>query len=322
LLTAPVGRFLLVVMGRVGRRILDFGRAGALAAGTAFLLGVWFQGMARLGFRGFYPDGLADFLIVTAAGVAAGATLGFAAPAAGALAVVGRVAGTAAGATAIGGAFAGLTAVLVKVLDVSEGSLPLYFVPVGLGLVAVGLRRIPRSRAGRIALGVPVALLLLMRLGALWPAGAHAITRLLFPLPAAVARAELEKHGWGPLAIDDRTRIVAFDMTPAYHTDVRHLESETTLRFTLEVAKPYFEDACGDVHSNQPEVPPWVLAYPDRQACLKEHPPRREVIFEMVHRWPSPCCLYQVKQRRPGERIATRQTWPFVFHRFAWTAAR
>jgi hypothetical protein len=43
-------------MGKVAGRVLEVVRAGALAVGTAFLLGLWFQGMARLGLRGVYPE--------------------------------------------------------------------------------------------------------------------------------------------------------------------------------------------------------------------------------------------------------------------------
>ena len=45
-------------------------------------------------------------------------------------------------------------------------------------------------------------------------------------------------------------------------------------------------------------------------------------MFEMVHISPSPCCLFRVKERHPGEQFEARQTWPFVFHQLRWQAQR
>src|SRR5204863_368878 len=132
------------------------------------------------------------------------------------------------------------------------------FAAMGLALVAVGLRRIPRSRAARVALGVPVALLLIMRLLVLWPDGAHAITRKLFPLPPATVKSELQRVGWGQLAIDDRTRIVALETSPSYRTENSYLVSDSTMKFTLEAVRPFYEDACGDLTTEPPVVPPFV----------------------------------------------------------------
>lgn len=309
-------------MGRPGRRILDFARAGALAAGTAFLLGLWFQGMAELGFRGHYPNGFSDFLIVAIAGVAAGATLGFPAPAAGALAVLGRIAGTTATGIAIAAPLGLFTALLGKWLDAGQDGLTIYFLLVGLSLVAVGLRRAPRTVAARLAVGVPIALLVASRLLAHWPEGAHALTRRLFPLRPAAARAELERAGWGPLGLDGRTRIVAFEAAPRYRTESSRLASDVTMKLTLEVAKPFFQDGCGELYGSRPTVPAWVRVYSTQEACLKEHPHRRDVQYDRYFRRPSPCCLFEVRQRQPGERIAATRIWLFQFSKLAWRAAR
>jgi len=99
-------------------------------------------------------------------------------------------------------------------------------------------------------------------------------------------------------------------------------QSDGEAAFTLEVAKPFFEDGCRDLHDSQPVVPAWVRAYPNQAACLKEHPTRWDRRYEMYSRQPSPCCLYEVKERHPGERIATSQRWPFIFDKLAWRAYR
>jgi hypothetical protein len=144
-------------MGKLGRRLLDLVRAGARAAGAAALLGVWFQGMARLGFREVYPNSLADVLIIALTGVMLGVGLGFPSSPERRLALLGRFAGTAVLGIAIGAALVGITFLLAKVLDVPERKFPLYFVPMGLALVGVGLRRIPRGTLARVALAVAVA---------------------------------------------------------------------------------------------------------------------------------------------------------------------
>jgi hypothetical protein len=309
-------------MGKLARRLVEVLRAGALAAGTSFLLGVWCQGMARLGFRGVYPDGLPDFLAVFGLGVAAGAALGWATPAARPLHLMGRVAGTALAAILVGGALGGFTAVLVKFTRMAERDLPYYFVPVGLALVAVGLQRLPRSTVARVALGVPVALLVVSRLLVLWPDGAHAITRKVFPLPPATVRSELERVGWGQLAIDNRTKIVDFQTTPSYHTENSYLVSESTMKFTLEAIRPFFEDACGQLSTSRPTIPAFVHNYPTQQACEKEHPARKEVRFEMYHYQHSPCCVFEVKERHPGEQFNTTRKWDFIFQHLAWRAVK
>jgi hypothetical protein len=309
-------------MGKLGRRLLDFVRAGALAAGAAALLGVWFQGMARLGFREVFPDGLADVLAIAVTGLLLGVGLGFPSPPVGRPALVGRFAGTAVMGMAIGAALVGITFLLAKVLDVPERKFPVYFVVMGLALVGVGLRRLPRGTPARVALAVPVALLVVSRLMVLWPDGAHAITRRIFPLPAAIVRSELERLGWGQLAIDQRTRVVTLETSPSYHTESSYLLSDSTLRFTLEAVRPFHEDACGDLHSEPPVVPAFVRAYPTREACEKEHPARNEVRFEMFQHQPSPCCVFETKERHPGEQFHATRKWEFVFKNLVWRAAR
>jgi len=235
---------------------------------------------------------------------------------------VGRAAGTSLCGIAIAAALGGVTALLVKVLGVAERDLPLYFLVVGAALLVVGLRRVPRSTAARIALGVPVALLLITRLLALWPAGAHAITRELFPLSPDTVRSELERVGWGPLAIDERTKLVAFDTTPSYRTEGSYLVSDSTMKFTLEAVRPFYQDACGALTTEPPFIPPFVRDYPTREACEKEHPARHFTMFEKYHHRPSPCCVFEVRQRQPGERFNAARKWEFVFLKLAWRASR
>jgi hypothetical protein len=309
-------------MGKLGRRLLDFVRAGALAAGTAALLGVWFQGMARLGFREVYPNGLADVLIIALTGVLLGVWLGFPSPPERRLALLGRFTGTAALGIDIGAALVGVTLVLAKVLDVPERKFPIYFVVMGLALAGVGLRRIPRGTPARVALAVPVALLVLSRLMVLWPDGAHAVTRRLFPLPPEIVRSELERLGWGQLAIDQRTKVVALETSPSYRTENSYLLSDSTLKFTLEAVRPFYEDACGDLHTEAPVVPAFVRAYPTREACEKDHPARNEVRFEMFQHFASPCCVFESKQRHPGEQFHATRKWEFIFKNLVWRASR
>src|SRR5205814_8118739 len=192
-----------------------------------------------------YPDSLADFLIVTIAGIALGSALGFPSPAPGWAARLGRVAGTALAGLALGAALGGISALLVGKLGVPERKLPISFLPVSVPLVALGLRRLPRARWARFAVGLPVAGLAVMRLLALWPAGAHAITRRILPLGHGAVRAELSHRGWGPMAGDGRTRLIALESTPSYRTDDGWLAGDADMKFTLEVTKPFFEDACG-----------------------------------------------------------------------------
>lgn len=305
----------------IRRTLLDLLRAGALATGAAFLLGVWLQGLAKLGFRGTYPDGLADFLGVFLAGVALASWLGWPTPAGRPLALLGRVAGTALFAIAVAAAFGGIAALLAGKLGVRERDFPYYFTPVGAALVAVGLRRLPRSLAGRIALGVPVGLLVIMRLLVFWPPGAHVITRRLFPLNPRSARAEVNRVGWGPGFHGQRTRLVSLEAAPTYGDDGNHhLTANADLELGVEVTKLFYEDFCGDVHDERPQPADWVRAYPDAASCLKEHPTTYHVLSEMASRVPSPCCLYQAKERRPGERINLAVRWPFIFIRGAWRA--
>jgi hypothetical protein len=305
----------------IRRTLLDLLRAGALATGTAFLLGVWLQGLAKLGFRGSYPDGLADFLSVTVAGIALGSWLGWPAPVGRPLVLLGRIAGTALFAIIVGAAFGGLAALLAGKFDVAERNLPYYFTPAGAALVAVGLRRLPRSLAGRIALGVPVGLLVIMRLLVFWPSGAHVITRRIFPLTPTSALPEVNRVGWGAASHGQRTHLVSLEVTPTYGDDGNHhLTANADLKLGVDVTKLFYEDFCGDVHDERPQPADWVRAYPDAASCLKEHPSTYHVLSEMASRVPSPCCLYQTKERRPGERINLGVRWPFAFIRGAWRA--
>jgi hypothetical protein len=173
-----------------------------------------------------------------------------------------------------------------------------------------------------VALAVPVAFLLITRLLVLWPDGAHAITRKLFPLPPDTVRTELERLGWGQLAIDHRTRVVALETSPSYRTENSYLKSDSTMKFTLEAARPFYEDACGDLHTDAPVAMPFVRNYPTREACEKDHPAQDEVRFEMYNHTPSPCCLFEVKQRRTGEQFQAMRKWEFLFKSFVWRATR
>jgi hypothetical protein len=307
-------------MGKLSSRILELLRAGALAAGTAFLLGVWFQGMARLGFRSDYPDGLADFLVVMLAGVVVGTTLGFPAPAARPIHVLGRALAAAFLGILLVVAFGGLGALIVRLTDAAESDLPVYFLAAGGLMVGLGLRRVPRPLPVRIALGIAVAFLVVTRILAAWPEGAHAVTRQLFPLPPGTVRAELERIGWGQLQISNRTRIVAFDTTPHYRTEHTRLASDSRIKFTLEVVTPFYEDACGRAHGKQPEVPALVRSFASREACEREHPARRVGMFERNRMGTSPCCLFEVKQRHAGEQIGATRQWTFIFHEREWIA--
>lgn len=306
-------------MGPWRRRLLELVRAGALAAGTMYLLGLWFQGMARLGLRESFPDGGFEVAVVAVAGILLASFLGFPGLARGRDLVL-RVLGTALAGLALAAAVGAGAFLLARFLDVAERDFPIYFAVVGGALVAVGLRRLPRGRAARLALGVPAALLLVTRLLATWPGAAHALTSRLFPLPPTTVRSELERLGWGQLSFDQRTRIVDLQTTPSYRTDHGHLVSDSTLKFTLEAVRPFFEDACGDLHTRYPFVAPFVHSYPTREACEKEHPARHDRMGEMYHHTPSPCCGFAVKERRPGERFNATRTWEFVFKNRVWRA--
>ncbi len=308
-------------MRGAGGRILDYVRAGCLAAGIASLVGVWFQGMHQLGFRGSFPDGLGDFLLMTGIGVIVGAWLGFPERASSVLAVLGRAVGTAITGIVLGALVGGLSGVMVKKLDIAERKLPPYFVAAGVLLLALGLRRFPRSTAARVALGSVVALLLTMRLLALSPETAHKLTRRIFPLREAKVRADLEQGGCGPYCWDGRSKIVDLKVQTQYGIEFVHLAAEVQIEATLEVTKSFFVDGCGDVHGAMPTVPPWVREFPTQAACEAKHPAPHYFQYTVREPYrPSPCCLFEVKERRPGERLRVVSTRRYAFHHLAWVS--
>jgi len=301
----------------MGKALLDFARGGGLAAGSAMLLGLWFQGMHRLGFREAYPDGFVDVLIPGVVGVGLGATLGLPASARGPLWFLLRVVGVAIAGIAAAALFAiGGTLLLVSVFGIAERNLPPYFAVAGVALVAVGLRRLPRRRAARAVLGVVVGIFVVMRLLVVWPSAAHTVMCRLFPFPSEKLRTIFDHH-CGAVCGGERSRVVSLDTKLVYGSIDANLACSVKADAVLEVTRPFFEDACGDVHDAAPAVPAFVRAYPTMDACVKEHP--AAVWREWYAPLPSPCCLRQLTERHVGERIHVSRAWEFLFNRWKWS---
>lgn len=301
-------------MGRKFGAVLDFLRVGALGAGAAMLLGLWLQGMQRLGFRDEFPNSFLDLVIPLAVGVAFAATLGLPERRERedrSIGVGGRIV-AAAGATIVGAAIAGAITYGLTAAGIAERKLPPYVAVLALALVGVGVRRLPRSKATRIALGVVVGFFALTRILAVWPPTAHAITRRIFPFSNDRIRPLFDER-CGQLCDGAYAKVVRFDTNVVYDAPYGMLECDARASATLEATKPFFQDACGGVHDTKPASSSTFTSY---EEC-ERRTPKPDVIHGPLG--PSPCCAVEVSERRVGDRFDVVRTWNFVFRRWSWS---
>ncbi len=297
------------------RNAVDWIRAGALTAGVATLLGVWWKGLDRLGYLE-WPAGFdATFIVSIALASAAGATLGHR-PEANRPLVWRLIAALVVG-IAFGAALIGLSFLLVTKLGVAERNLPPVFVVMGVGLIAWGLRSLPRSVGARVVMVAGIVLLLAIRLLATFPQVAHAIEQRLFPLPPAEVRSAWEQRGCGNLCDEGRTRVVDFQHEVDYESEEhQHLSALAHVRPTLETTRAFFVDGCGWARNEKPAVPEELRGYPTTAACKAARP--RPRLGQMMEPYDTRCCYIDNRQRQAGERIVLPRTLRFSFVRLRW----
>jgi hypothetical protein len=291
---------------------VDWIRAGALTAGVATLLAIWWQGLDRLGYID-WPEGFdATFIVSIAISVAIGATLGHREPRPLWLRVpLAFVVAVAFGAALIGLAFG------LSVLGFRERNLPPVYLVLAAGLIAWGLRRLPVSKGARIAFVVVFALLAAVRLMATFTGVARAIERKLFPLPPELVRAEWEKGKCGWTCQEGRTRAVDFPLEIAYEWEQSFaLMARATVKPTIEVAKSFYMDGCNHPHDKRPEVPPALREYKTTGACIDARP--RPRIDYQTPTYDTDCCYIDGRERPQGERFPSSRIMLFAFTRLKW----
>jgi hypothetical protein len=297
---------------RITGWVLDWLRAGALTAGVATLLALWWRGLHQLGYIE-WPNGFGgSFVVIILASVGFGVTLGHREPRPlWARALGGGAAGCGFGVLLIGSSF-----LLVKNAGIAERSLPPYFLLMAVVLVAWGMRRLPAGRGARVSLLVLFAMLASFRVVASWPRAAHGIERFLFPLGTVRIRAAWDKRGCGTFCDDGRARVVEFRDELDYETAGFRLEAVARVHTTLETTKVFFADGCGRAHASAPVAPASVREYATTAACLaaRRVPHWHE---EMPSTDPA-CCALESRERHPGERFTSTRSLHFIFLRGHW----
>jgi hypothetical protein len=300
----------------------DWLRAGALTAGVATLLAVWWRGLDQLGYIE-WPNGFgSSFVIIFLVSVAFGVTLGHVRPSPlWARAIAALAVGSAFGALLIGSSF-----LLVKHLGIPERSLPPYFLLMAVALVAWGMRRLPAGRGARVALIVMFALLASFRVVASIPRAAHGIERFLFPISTARIRAASDKRGCGSFCEDGRARVVDFRDQLSYETAGHQLEAVARVHTTLETTKVFFVDGCGRAHATPPVPSASVREYPSTKACASARRvprgPEEMILPEEAtldgHAIYRACCAIESTERRAGGRFTSTRVLHFIFLRGHW----
>jgi hypothetical protein len=303
-------------------RPLDWVRPGALTAGVATLLAVWWRGLHQLGYIE-WPNGFgSSFVVIILVSVAFGATLGHRerrplwARALAAFAL-----GSAFGALLIGSSF-----LLVKFLDIPERSLPAYFLLVATALVAWGARRLPARRGARVALLVTFAMLASFRVVASIPRAAHGIERFLFPISTVRIRAAWDKRGCGSFCEDGRARVVDFRDELTYETGGFRLEAMARVHTTLETMKVFFVDGCARAHATPPVVPASVREYATTEACAaarrgrqwQNERPYEGFGLDGHQPFDRACCAIESTERHAGDRFTSTRVLNFIFLRGHW----
>jgi hypothetical protein len=298
-------------------RPLDWIRPGALTAGIATLLAVWWKGLEKLGFLASWPDGFdGTFVATILVSVAIGAMLGHREQ----RPLVVRVLAAFAVACAFGALLIGLAFVMARGLHLAERNFtPIYVVLAG-ALIAWGVRRVPAATGARAALIAVAALLLLVRLLPLFPTAAHALEQRLFPLSPAQVRAEWDKLQCGSVCQDGRTKVLAFSQQISYGSESYsdYLAAQGRVHATLETVRAFHVDGCGQARDQPAEIPASVREFATVAACIAARPGHGAYWTSDSYGFDSACCALEGRQRAAGERFESHRTLAFSFVRRQW----
>lgn len=286
-------------------------RAGALAAGLATLGGVFVQGIERSGWVGHADIIGLSVMFAAALGSLIAIPLGWPAedrPGLVARILITPVAGVAIGAIELAIAF---------LSKMRERNMPLLFVPLGLVLIAIGLRRLPENRMARGSLIFVAAVLFLVRTLQAFPPAWHAVERRIYPMTDAQIRTLWDQQWCRELCTV--AKVVAFAPSVVYSNDDRLLASEPSAKVTLETTRDHVVDGCAGVHVTPPIVPEWASTFKTTAECFSKHP-LRPVPFSIWSPPPSyhECCYVETRPRKVGERFDATGGGTYVLFNRQW----
>jgi hypothetical protein len=285
-------------------------RAGSLAAGIAMLCAIFAHGVEHSGWIGHGDIIGLSVLFGAVVGTLIAIPLGWPEPRR-SLAV--RALVTPLMCLLIGGLALG-AALLSRM---REANMPYLFAPLGLALVAIGLRRLPENRPLRIGLISVAAILFAIRALQLHPPTFHAIERRLIPMSDARVRGMWDGQWCG--ARCRVAKVIAFNPNVTYINDDGLLYADVFPKASMETTVEHLVDGCGDVREKKPEIPEWATKYKTTAECFAAN----KMQHQPFSLWTPPptyheCCYLELRTRKPGERFEATGGGRFVLFNRQW----